>query len=310
MWLTPLRVALHYLFSIPVRIAIVSGKASPTDLELTSVRARGLEVVHVTPGDAVASLSPTDVALGRLDVRPELDGVEDGLWSLGVLAARGITVLNAPGTLLAAHDKLLTARILQRAGLPHPETWHVRPGRPYDGPPAPLVLKPRHGSWGRHVTLCDTDDALRSELRRVQDEPWFRQHGALVQELVPPTGSDLRLVVAGDKVVGVVSRVAKEGEWRTNVALGAARVPLDPPAAAVELALAAARALGAALVGVDLLPTPDGDLTILELNGSVEFTRDYRVRRDVFRGAVLELARVALEEAAKDRPSGADPVLV
>ena len=100
MWLTPLRVALHYLFSIPVRIAIVSGKASPTDLELTSVRARGLEVVHVTPGDAVASLSPTDVALGRLDVRPELDGVEDGLWSLGVLAARGITVLNAPGTLL------------------------------------------------------------------------------------------------------------------------------------------------------------------------------------------------------------------
>jgi len=292
-----------------MRIAIVSGAPSPTDQKLASVRARGLEVVHLTPGEAVASLRPGDVALGRLDVRPELDGVDDGLWSLGVLAARGITVLNAPGTLVAAHDKLLTARILRRAGLPHPETWHVRQGRPYDGPPAPLVLKPRHGSWGRHVTLCESDDALRNELRAVRDEPWFRQHGALVQELVPPTGSDLRLVFAGGKVVGAVGRVAKEGEWRTNVALGATRVPLDPPAAAVELALAAAGALGASFVGVDLMPTPDGGLTILELNGSVEFTHDYRVGRDVFRTTVLELARAAVDEAAKDRPSGADPVL-
>jgi len=293
-----------------MRIAIVSGAPSPTDRELASVRARGLEVVHLTPGEAVGSLAPGDVVLGRLDVRPELDGVDDGLWSLGVLAARGLTVLNAPGTLVAAHDKLLTARILRRAGLTHPETWHVRPGRPYDGPPAPLVLKPRHGSWGRHVTLCETDEALRSELRAVRDESWFRQHGALVQELVPPTGSDLRLVVAGGKVVGAVSRVAQEGEWRTNVALGATRVPLDPSADAVELALAAARAVGASLVGVDLMPTPDGGLTILEINGSVEFTHEYRMSGDVFRATVLELARVALEGAAKDRRSGGDPVLV
>ena len=141
------------------------------------------------------------------------------------------------------------------------------------------------------------------------DEPSFRQHGALVQELVPPTGSDLRLVVAGGKVVGGVSRAAAEGEWRTNVALGATRLPIDLPAVAVELALAAARSVGAALVGVDLLPTPDGGLTILEVNGSVEFTHDYRVGRDVFRAVVLELARVALEAAPRDRPTGADPVL-
>jgi len=292
-----------------MRIAIVSGTRSTTDDELAAVRARGLEVVHLTPTDAVGSLAATDVVLGRLDVRPELDGVEDGLWSLGVLAARGVTVLNGPGTLVAAHDKLLTARILRRSGLPHPETWHVRPGRPYDGPPAPLVLKPRHGSWGRHVVLCETAAALREELRRVHDEPWFRQHGALVQELVPPTGSDLRLVVVGGKVVGAVRRAAAKGEWRTNVALGATRLPVDPPAVAVELALAAARSVGAALVGVDLLPTPDGGLTILEVNGSVEFTHDYRVGRDVFRAVVLELARVALEAAPRDRPTGADPVL-
>jgi [lysine-biosynthesis-protein LysW]--L-2-aminoadipate ligase len=293
-----------------MRIAIVSVRRGQTDEQLAAVRARGLELVHLTPTEAAGSLAPTDVALGRLDVKPELDGVEDGLWSLGVLAARGVTVLNGPGTLVAAHDKLLTSRILRRTGVPHPETWHVRPGRPYDGPPAPLVLKPRHGSWGRHVTLCETDEEVRAELRRVRDEPWYRRHGALVQELVPPAGRDVRLVVAGGEVVGAVSRVAKRGEWRTNVALGATRVPLAPPPQAVELALAAARALGAALVGVDLLPTPDGRLTVLEVNGSVEFTHDYRVGRDVFRDVVHALARAGLEEAVKTRPNGADSVLV
>jgi hypothetical protein len=97
--------------------------------------------------------------------------------------------------------------------------------------------------------------------------------------------------------------------WRTNVALGATRLPVDPPAVAVELALAAARSVGGALVGVDLLPTSDGGPTILEVNGSVEFTHDYLVGRDVFRAVVLELARVALEAATRDRPTGADPVL-
>ena len=40
------------------------------------------------------------------------------------------------------------------------------------------------------------------------------------------------------------------------------------------LAVAAARAVGAELVGVDLLPTPAGGWTVLELNGAVEFTTD------------------------------------
>lgn len=281
-----------------MRIAIVSGSPSATDQQLVSVGARGIETLSLTPAEAASTLDPTDVALGRIDVRPELDGVADGLWALGVLAARGVTVLNGPSTLLAAHDKLLTARVLARAGLPHPETRHVRDDRPFDSPGGPVVLKPRHGSWGRMVTLCETDDELHAELCRIREEPWYEQHGAIVQELVPPTGSDLRLLVAGGVVVGAVRRIARDGEWRTNVALGARRVPLDPPPAAIELAVAAADALGAALVGVDLLQTPDGGLTILEVNGAVEFTHEYRPDRDVFRDVVLALARAALAEAA------------
>ena len=90
--------------------------------------------------------------------------------------------------------------------------------------------------------------------RACRDEPWYRAHGALVQELVPTLGFDLRIVVADDHVIGAISRVAAPGEWRTNVALGAERRQATPPPDACALALAAARATGAALVGVDLLP--------------------------------------------------------
>jgi RimK family alpha-L-glutamate ligase len=288
-----------------MRIAIVSRVPSPATLALAAARVRGLELVPMTPVEAASSLGPGDAALGRLDVRPTLDGIDDGLWALGVLAARGVTVLNGPGTLLATHDKLLTSRILRRAELPHPLTRHIHGRRPFPALAPPLVLKPRHGSWGRHVVLCETDAELIVELERIRNEPWYVEHGALLQELVPPTGSDLRVVVAGGRLVGAVRRVAAPGEWRTNVALGARRIPVDPPLAAVRLALDAARATSATLVGVDLVPTPDGGFTILELNGAVDFTQDYRPDGDIYREAVLEIARAALEPCTT--PTDPDP---
>ena len=81
-------------------------------------------------------------------------------------------------------------------------------------------------------------------------------------------------MVARDRVVGAIRRVAAPGEWRTNVALGGRREPLVPPREARELALAAATAVGGALVGIDLLPAEDG-FVVLEVNGAVEFTQAY-----------------------------------
>jgi len=88
-----------------------------------------------------------------------------------------------------------------------------------------------------------------------------------------------------------VKRVSQDGEWRTNVALGAHRRPTRVPDDAQVLALRAARAFGTSLVGVDLLPVEGGGWVVLELNGAVEFTRTYNLSTDVFALARAELAR-------------------
>ena len=144
---------------------------------------------------------------------------------------------------------------MRLSGVPHPHTWHIAEGMPTAAPELPLVLKPRFGSWGRDVSLCRTQVELDNELDRLRFRGWFREHGVLAQELVPPQGWDLRLIVAGGRVVGAARRTAAPGEWRTNVALGGVTEPTEPPPLARALALSAAAAIGADLVGVDLLPT-------------------------------------------------------
>ena len=141
------------------------------------------------------------------------------------------------------------------------------------------------------MALCEDAAALRRHLAEITHRRWFKSHGALVQELVPPRGEDLRLLVAGDTVVGAVRRIAAPGEWRTNVALGAVRQPKPEPEVCA-LAIAAARAIEADLVGVDLLPAPGGGHVVIELNGAVEFNEQYAFDGDdVFERTVAALLR-------------------
>ena len=276
----------------------VIGWPQETNVGLAAAwRDRGIPAELVNPAVAISLLRPGDVAVGRLDVRRTLDGVELGLEVLSGLAYRGVRVLNHAKALMRAHDKLFTAAYLERAGVPHPRSVLLEPGAALPMEP-PFVLKPRFGSWGVDVFRCGTRTEFELVLEVVADRPWFLHHGALLQELMPTVGHDLRLIVAGGQVVGSVRRVAAAGEWRTNTALGGLREPVGRvPEEASRLGLAAAAALETDLVGVDLLPV-DGGFVVLELNGAVEFDELYSspgrdVYLDAARALALERATVA-----------------
>ncbi len=280
-----------------MRIAVIAQTPTFANEALVRVGCHGADWSLLTPAEALETLSPGDCAIGRIDVLPTLDGVDDGLWALGALEARGVTVLNGAPALLAAHDKLLTARLLRRAG-PAAPAHAADLRRPADlAAAAPGRRQAAVRKLGaRSRALRRRGVARRPARAACRNEPWYRAHGALVQELVPTLGFDLRIVVADDHVIGAISRVAAPGEWRTNVALGAERRQATPPPDACALALAAARATGASLVGVDLLPDGRGRWTVAEINGAVEFTTEYALQpgSDPFAEAAFRLGRAAV----------------
>ena len=265
------------------RIRILGTTHNTTNGALAaSWRRLGFPVEVVQPGEALDTVGRDDVVVSRLDVEPGLDGVEPGLLEVLLLERRGIHVINSAAALLGVHDKLRTARLLSLAGVPHPRTGLVTRQSPSPAIEFPLVVKPRFGSWGREVYCCANEWALAECLDAIARTSWFKRHGAIAQELIPPCGHDLRVLIANGRVVGAAERVAAPGEWRTNVSLGGSLKPADLSDEAAELARTAAAAIDADFVGVDLLPG-HGGYTVLELNGAVDFDDRYSLGgRDVF----------------------------
>ena len=269
---------------------VIVGKPTATNCALLEAFAELGHPARLATTGAFPAVARGDVVLGRVDVLPTLDGVEPGLLELSALERQGATLLNRPGAMFAAHDKLSTALFLGRAHVAQPRTAHVFDGSTPPFPP-PYVVKPRFGSWGQEVHLCRDEDELRALLGRLAAQPWFDRQGALVQSLVEPTGRDVRIVVAAGRVVGAIERSALPGEWRTNVSLGAMRRPVRPSLAARALALRAVAALGLDLAGVDIAGEEGGSLRVLEVNGAVDFTAEYGV--DVYRAASSALLQRA-----------------
>lgn len=293
----------------PARVAIVGGPVNRTSVRLVAEwQALGIAAELLDARTARSDLEAGDVALGRLDVLQTLDGVEPGLLDLLLLERSGRRVLNTAFALLAAHDKMRTAAMLRKHGIPHPRAGLVRSASDPLPVAPPLVVKPRFGSWGVDVHRCFTEAEARAVLHGAAERPWFARHGALVQEYAAAGSCDCRLVVAGGRVIGAAERCAAPGEWRTNVSLGGSRRPVAPDPAAASLACRAAEALGCDLVGVDLLRLADGGLVVLELNGASEFDEGYALAgRDVFADAAEALrlgagvrARAGLAAVAGD----------
>ena len=266
-----------------VHIPILSARTGwHTDELLRALAARGHTgtvvpyeslVARIAPRTTTGSLSADSqqmlsapAVLARIIPNGSLEQIIYRVDALHWLEERGVRVMNSPRAIERCVDKFYTSALLHEAGLDTPET--VVCERIDDAMAAvremgDVIVKPLFGSMGHGmVRVSDPETAFRVfralELARTV---------FYLQRVVEPAGCDVRAFVVGNRVIAAIERRARDGGWRTNISLGGEARAIDLPSAWSELALTAARAVGADYAGVDLLPASDGTIHVLEVNG-------------------------------------------
>ncbi len=256
-----------------MRIAVLSGGNGWHVRDLLRAAARlGHEVaavdfrrVHAALPRGHESLAGFDAVVVRTMPPGSLEQVVFRMDVLHRCRANGVRVLNPPLALEACVDKYLASAKLDAAGLPVPPTVACQDAdtalEAFQALGGDVVVKPLFGAEGRGMLrLTEAELAWRTfrTLERLQTVLYL-------QQFVAHPGWDLRAFVLGGRVLTAMRRHARE-DWRTNVAQGGRAEPVRVDAEEERLALAAARAVGAPVAGVDLLPRPGGGYYVLEVN--------------------------------------------
>ena len=212
-----------------------------------------------------AAILDADAVLARIIPSGSLEQIIFRVDALHWIEERGVPVVNSPRAIERAVDKFYTDALLREAGLPTPET--VVCENTADAMDAvrafgDCIIKPIFGSMGHGlIRVSDPDVAFRVLKSLDQVRSVF-----YVQRAIDHGGRDVRVFVIGGRVFGAIERRAPEGDWRTNVARGAEARPFDLPDEWAQLAVRACAAIGADYAGIDLLPSRDGSVFVLEVN--------------------------------------------
>jgi ribosomal protein S6--L-glutamate ligase len=227
--------------------------------------AAGMAAAAETFAPAAVDAADAIAVRGMPGISATASRLEEVIFRMDVLArlaARGTPVINSPRALEIAIDKYLSLTLLRAAGLPVPRTHVVQDAdgaeRAWQNLGPVCVAKPIFGSRGRGLARV-TSAAEAAAL--------VPAGGGVVylQEFLPHCGWDARILVVGGRIFSM-RRVAAAGEWRTNVSRGGRPEVFAPPAAWVDLAVRAAEAVGADVAGIDIVPTADGKVAVVEVN--------------------------------------------
>jgi RimK family alpha-L-glutamate ligase len=266
-----------------VHVPILSARTGwHTDELLRALAARGHTgsvvpyeslVARIAPRSTAATLAAASqqllsapTVLARIVPNGSLEQIIYRVDALHWLEERGVKVLNSPRAIERCVDKFYTSALLHEAGLDTPETIVCE--RVDDAMAAvremgDVIVKPLFGSMGHGmVRVSDPETAFRVFRALEMSRAVF-----YLQRVVEHAGCDVRAFVVGNRVVAAIERRSRDGGWRTNISLGGEARAIDLPPAWSELALTAARVVGADYAGVDLLPASDGTIHVIEVNG-------------------------------------------
>lgn len=184
-------------------------------------------------------------------------------------AQQGVITQNEASAILLSRDKLGSILALAHCGVPVPSTAFaagseaVMHAIEHVGG-APVIVKLLEGTQGVGVILAESANTAEAIVETLRS----KRQNALIQRFVKESrGRDIRALVVAGTVVAAVRRIARVGEFRSNIHRGGRAEPLTLDPEQERVALDAARVLGLDVAGVDLLESDAGPL-VAEVNSS------------------------------------------
>ncbi len=209
---------------------------------------------------------------------------------LNRLEAAGVKIFNSPRAVEISVDKYLSLAMLAEAGVPVPETFvaqTVEDGLEYfERLGREVIYKPLFGSMGHGIRLI-TD---RVEARSLFQDLVHSGEVIYLQKFIEHGDSDVRVLVIGDQTIAMKRQ--RPGHWLTNIAQGATGHPIDPSSQQHEIAIAACKAVGCRIAGVDLLQDArTGQEVVVDVNAAPGWQALSRV-------SGVDIAALILKEVA------------
>lgn len=197
-------------------------------------------------------------------------------YAAEMLEKNGLRLFDRASTIELCDDKMLTHIALSGMDIPMPDTLPgllcYTPDAPINASALdaaekqlgyPMIVKESYGSLGKGVFKADDRAELESIAERVKLKPHLFQKYACSSH-----GKDMRVIVIGGKPIGAMLRIS-DGDFRSNIGLGAHAQKCDMPDDVADIASRAATALGADYCGIDFLL---GDRPLLcEVNSNAFF---------------------------------------
>ncbi|HVK69245.1 MAG TPA: RimK family alpha-L-glutamate ligase [Polyangium sp.] len=267
-----------------------------------AARARGHEVTVIDPLDLQIVVSKGRSSLlhegnpvPRFDLVIPRIGASITNYGLAVVRQfdlMGVPVLNSAVSIARSRDKLRALQLLNRKNIDVPATICARSPAGVDSALAlvgcPAIVKLQQGTQGIGTMIAETPQAVHSLLETL----WAMGQDIVLQEYVRESkGRDIRILVVGGRVIASMRRVAKPGEFRSNLHRGGKgdKVKLLP--AYRNAAIRAVKVMGLEVAGVDMLESKKKP-KILEINSSPGL-------EGIERASGIDVASAIIEHAEK-----------
>ncbi len=264
-----------------MRILILSRNASlySTERLVESAERRGHEVMVRDPLKFTIEVgrNPTMTYMAQKVLTPDfvIPRIGASITAYGLAVVRqfeemGVKILNDSTGIACSRDKFRALQILSRSQIAFPRTVFVRRRseiiRAIDAVGGvPVVIKLLEGAQGMGVVLARDLNTAQALIELLQ----VAKQNILIQKFVEEAnGSDLRVLVLGDRVIAAMRRTAKNpSEFRANIHQGGRAEFVELSQAHQTLAVNAAKILGLKFAGVDMLESKEGP-QVLEVNSS------------------------------------------